>query len=285
MGAIELVNTGHRTRLRARLRVGRAPDGDLILSHPSVSRDHALIAWSGRVWEVRDLGSQNGTFVEGGRISAGGLAEIRAGSLVTFGTSEAVRLVDDAPPQPLATSERGVIEGVDGVLELPGGNDEDSTLVWSDPVGAWWLEDTAGSRTVSDGEIIEMNPHRWALSLPELPLAPTARDTSADRRGPRIELRAGLFDLNERVMLREDKRIPLSPIEAKLLSFLAARPGATVPYRELLSKVWGYHKAVESRTVYVTVNRLRQKIERDPATPEHLLTIPGLGYQFRPAPP
>ena len=53
---------------------------------------------------------------------------------------------------------------------------------------------------------------------------------------------------------------------------------------ELLGRVWGYAPAVLSRTVEVTVRRLRQKIERDPSKPDRLLTDRGSGYRFRSAP-
>ena len=52
------------------LSVGRAPDAGLRLDHPSVSREHADIAFSDGAWRVRDLGSKNGTFVDGGRVDA-----------------------------------------------------------------------------------------------------------------------------------------------------------------------------------------------------------------------
>ena len=74
----------------------------------------------------------------------------------------------------------------------------------------------------------------------------------------------------------------LTPMECRLLGYLAARPGQTVPRSELLVEVWGYDATSRSRTVYSTVDRLRAKIERTPATPRHLLTIGRSGYRFQP---
>jgi DNA-binding response OmpR family regulator len=51
---------------------------------------------------------------------------------------------------------------------------------------------------------------------------------------------------------------------------------------ELLNEVWGYESYPSSRTVDNHVLRLRQKLENDPANPEHLVTIHGLGYKFMP---
>jgi hypothetical protein len=285
MGLIQILDSEHQIPLRSRLRVGRASDGGLVLPHPSVSRDHALLAWSGLVWEVRDLGSQNGTFVEGARLPAGGRAELGPQALVTFASGGAVRLVDDAAPQPLALAGDVWISGRLGVLELLGeATDGTGDLsIWSDRSGAWWLEDAQGERGVQDGEVVALQARRWTLSLPDLTsIQPTARDPVGL---PAIPLEVGLFDPQERVIRRDQRVISLSPTEARLLSYLAERPETTVSHRELLSQVWGYHQAVESRTVYVTVGRLRHKIERDPADPHHLIAVPGLGYRWRPLAP
>ena len=74
----------------------------------------------------------------------------------------------------------------------------------------------------------------------------------------------------------------LSTLEARLLGFLAERPGQTVSREDLLQSVWGYASEVSYRAVDVAVHRLRQKIEADPASPLHLLTIQGEGYVFVP---
>lgn len=76
----------------------------------------------------------------------------------------------------------------------------------------------------------------------------------------------------------------LTPIEDRLLRYLAERPSHTVSHEELLTEVWGYAAGVRSRTVYTTVDRLRQKIERDPSQPRHLLALSAAGYCFEPPP-
>lgn len=71
--------------------------------------------------------------------------------------------------------------------------------------------------------------------------------------------------------------LPLSPIEVKLLAYLADRPDQIVGREELLQCVWGYRDGIRSRTIDNTVRRLRLKLEPDPNTPVHLQVIYGQG--------
>ncbi|MEL6342342.1 MAG: winged helix-turn-helix domain-containing protein [Myxococcota bacterium] len=98
------------------------------------------------------------------------------------------------------------------------------------------------------------------------------------------KLKAGRLDLHKGLLERASTAIPLSPIEQSLLQYLAAREGEAIPQDELLREVWGYHDRVQSRTVRVTIGRIRNKIELNPKEPEHLITIRGEGYLFQAAP-
>jgi two-component system OmpR family response regulator len=72
----------------------------------------------------------------------------------------------------------------------------------------------------------------------------------------------------------------LSPREFELLAFLARNRGRAFTRDYLLEKVWGYDYTGDTRTVDVHIRWLRQKIEADPAHPQRLLTVRGLGYKF-----
>ncbi len=74
--------------------------------------------------------------------------------------------------------------------------------------------------------------------------------------------------------------IDLTPKEFDLLATLVAERGRVFGREMLLERVWGYDYMGESRTVDVHIQRLRQKIEADPANPRYLLTVRGLGYKF-----
>lgn len=98
----------------------------------------------------------------------------------------------------------------------------------------------------------------------------------------RIPLRDGVIDL-ERSEVRRETVVRLTRLEAKLLAYLAKRPGHTCGQPELLASVWGYSPHTVSRTVEVTVQRIRRKIESDPSSPVHLCTTWGEGYRLEPA--
>src|SRR5688500_1996999 len=103
MGRIAGLGGGGSVGLRHRHLVGRAPTCDRVLDAPVVATLHAAIAWTEDRWTVRDLGSKNGTFVDGVRLGSGDGVALRRGSRLGFG--EAARpfvLEDDAEPRPMA---------------------------------------------------------------------------------------------------------------------------------------------------------------------------------------
>jgi DNA-binding response OmpR family regulator len=76
------------------------------------------------------------------------------------------------------------------------------------------------------------------------------------------------------------RHIPLSPTESRFLATLAAGMPKAVPTEELLRKVWADSDAADPAYVWVTVRRLRQKLEFDADDPRHLLTDPAGGYKL-----
>ena len=77
--------------------------------------------------------------------------------------------------------------------------------------------------------------------------------------------------------------VPLTAKEFELLTLFMRSPGRAYTRAELLSQVWGTSFAGYEHTVNTHINRLRIKIERDPARPRHILTVWGVGYQFNDA--
>jgi DNA-binding response OmpR family regulator len=84
----------------------------------------------------------------------------------------------------------------------------------------------------------------------------------------------------QRCVRRGEIEIELTAREFDLLWFFASNPGRVFNRSELLDKVWGYGHEGYEHTVNSHINRLRAKIERDPASPELLLTVWGVGYKF-----
>jgi two-component system KDP operon response regulator KdpE len=83
---------------------------------------------------------------------------------------------------------------------------------------------------------------------------------------------------------KTESEIRLTPTEWHLLEVLLRHPGRLLSHRQLLAQVWGpgYETAGGNLRVYMA--QLRRKLEADPARPRYLLTEPGMGYRFQPAP-
>ena len=80
----------------------------------------------------------------------------------------------------------------------------------------------------------------------------------------------------------DDYFLGLTPKEYELLVFLVERKNHVLSRDELLSGVWGYDYAGETRMVDIHVSHLREKIEIDPKNPHFIKTVRGFGYQFSP---
>jgi DNA-binding response OmpR family regulator len=95
-------------------------------------------------------------------------------------------------------------------------------------------------------------------------------------------LQFGSLEINSesRTVKRDGKPLTLTPKEFELLALLASNPRRVFGRETLLEKVWGYDYAGETRTVDVHIQRLRQKIEANPAEPRFLVTVRNIGYKF-----
>ena len=78
------------------------------------------------------------------------------------------------------------------------------------------------------------------------------------------------------------KEVELSAKEYDVLRYLIDRAGEAVHRHDLLDKVWGYEAMPTTRTVDNFILDLRKKLEEDPANPEHILSVRGVGYKFVP---
>ena len=94
-----------------------------------------------------------------------------------------------------------------------------------------------------------------------------------------------LFDFERMEFCREGRPVELSKTEQKLLRLLVENRGHTVRRSALVDRVWGDGADfVEENALSVTVKRLRSKLEKDPARPEYLKTVYGIGYTWAVAP-
>jgi DNA-binding response OmpR family regulator len=102
-----------------------------------------------------------------------------------------------------------------------------------------------------------------------------------DEDGEVISAEGLAIDLARRAVEVGGSRVQLTYVEFELLRILASHPGRVYSRRMLLEALWGGADYREPRTIDVHVRHLREKLERDPADPEYVLTVRGVGYRFR----
>ncbi|GAC1390794.1 MAG: response regulator transcription factor [Ktedonobacteraceae bacterium] len=88
------------------------------------------------------------------------------------------------------------------------------------------------------------------------------------------------IDLTGHVVRLRGTEVRLSPTEFAFLKLLVSNVGKVVTHRMLLQSIWGPEYGGEAEYLRVYINRLRHKLELDPANPRYLLTEPGVGYRF-----
>ncbi len=88
------------------------------------------------------------------------------------------------------------------------------------------------------------------------------------------------IDPDRREITRGDEILHLKPKEYELLFYLAQNRGRVLSRDQILEHVWGWDYTGGSRTVDVHVRWLREKIEVDPAEPDRIITVRGVGYRF-----
>jgi len=156
MASIRETATGKTVPLEPEHVVGRALTCALRLVPRYVSAQQTQLRWTGDSWYVRDLGSANGTFLDGARIASGEEYPLQRGSRVAFGDVEAEwELVDDGPPHvmaiPLDDGAPQIMEGE--LLALPSAEDPRGTI-YRGATGGWVLEQIDGSIVTLDHFVV-----------------------------------------------------------------------------------------------------------------------------------
>lgn len=124
------------------------------------------------------------------------------------------------------------------------------------------------------------------VTKPFSPRELLARIHAAMRHGRRLTS-ADVFsfdditvDFTRMQVTRSGQPVACTPQEFKILKFFADNPERVVSRDELLNEVWGYDAYEATRTVDNHILRLRQKMEKNPASPIHFRTVHGVGYKF-----
>ena len=103
----------------------------------------------------------------------------------------------------------------------------------------------------------------------------------APQRAPLLTVGDLSLDTEERVAIRDGKTIDLTAKEYDLIELLMKNPRRVYSRESLMDLVWGYSYAGDYRTVDVHIRRLREKLEKNPAEPEYIMTKWGVGYYFK----
>lgn len=105
-------------------------------------------------------------------------------------------------------------------------------------------------------------------------------DLIKDGEAKQIKYGELTFDMETKVVLKNGTQVFLTAKEFKILETLLKRPKKIFTRDELLDIVWGYDYLGDSRSVDMTIMRLRKKLEDDPESPKYVKTIYGFGYQL-----
>ena len=108
----------------------------------------------------------------------------------------------------------------------------------------------------------------------------TAAQHSQQPENALIELDGLRIDLERHETQVRGSQVELTAKEFELLTCFARSPGRVFTRTQLLDQVWGYSHSGYEHTVNSHINRLRNKIERDPANPDYIQTVWGVGYRF-----
>lgn len=175
MGVLEHLGSGRTAILAARSVAGRAPNWIVHLVSPASSGEHALVAWNGKYWEARDLGSANGTHVNGEKLAPTQNKRLAVGSILRFGADdEQWKLVDERGPvakaRCVSTGEERF--GESNVLALPN-DDAVELMIGKKDTGEFFVETVDEvRRPIMDGERLTVDGHEWIITVP--PASPVA---------------------------------------------------------------------------------------------------------------
>jgi hypothetical protein len=161
--------SGHRRQLEQDHSVGRASNASLRIAERYVSVQHALLRWTASVWELKDLGSRNGTFLNGQRIVAGEFHALDVGHRIAFGKAEQEWVLSEgSAPRTLVvpTDDGDPIEAEGDLIAIPSPQDPSAT-VYRATDGSWMLEQDLAVTSISNQQTFVAGGKTWKFSCPD----------------------------------------------------------------------------------------------------------------------
>ena len=89
-----------------------------------------------------------------------------------------------------------------------------------------------------------------------------------------------LIDTNKKMVSVDNRPVAVTKIEYEILVLLASHPGTVFSTEDIYTKIWHEEATHANNTIMVHIRKLREKIERQPRTPRHIITVWGIGYKF-----
>lgn len=180
-----------RFALSAHALVGRSSACTLRINEPRASAEHARIAYRDGHWTIRDLGSRNGTFVNGEKLEPSMTRTLARGDKIAFGNLQQQFTLEDASApavmaRRLSTGEY-LAPSRDEMLVLPSPAQPEA-CIFEDAPSVWLLEIEGTSREARDNEILSIGGESFVVYLP-VPMVPTIESTEAKPKLGPIELR------------------------------------------------------------------------------------------------
>lgn len=193
--------------LSAETIVGRASSAMIRVHQSYVSSQHATLRWTERkCWELKDLQSKNGTYVNRERVAPGEKVKLELGDELGFGSlGEAFVMEDVSPPRAMLLAVEGSSDPIfldQALIALPSLEQPDIT-VFQAPSGQWQVDSRDQTGPLEDGDLIRVGQHSWRCCLP----TPTD-DTDAIDRFPSLFALADV-DLQLNVS-RDEEQIELA---------------------------------------------------------------------------
>ncbi len=215
MGLLKQKDGDKRIALGSRCLLGRHAGCDLRVDNPRISGEHASLHWVGDRWELRDLGSRNGTFLDGRRLGAAERVGLIQGSVFTLSREHVFELEDASPPVPSARhGKSGLLRmAAAGLLVLPD-DEHPEVSIFEDPAGQWVAEEGDATRLVADRDIVIADGDPWIIDLPSMANATWEASTLA----PTIDTLSLRFAVN-----RDEEHIEVTVAHAGGTTTLPAR--------------------------------------------------------------
>jgi hypothetical protein len=205
MAKLREIASGQARLLEAESLVGRAPQCALRIGQRYVSARHAILRWTGDRWEIKDLASRNGTFLDGHKLHSGEEKVVHDGARIAFGKLEQEwELVDTSAPSVMAVPVDGgepvLLDG--DLLALPS-VDNPLATIYPNLHGGWLLEQPDESTTrISNLQVFEISGRAWRFCCPERILKTSIAGELPDLEVRRLELKFSVSRDEEHVALQ-----------------------------------------------------------------------------------